>query len=211
MLNWLKRIFFWIWRGKLLWLALIVLIICFFIAFFPEITETRIRLTGLVLQLCGISTVLISISELRKLFNHPTLFTIGKKWLMSFPPYCLPKIEGKLNTASGNISSFISGVVLQHRARPNATIEERVRVLESNRDNLEHITSELREQITQINRERNEYLLSERQKRERDITGLEIKLEVAETAGKYYSLIGLVWLLIGLIMSTASVEICRLF
>ena len=123
----------------------------------------------------------------------------------------MPNIEAKLYAASGNISVFSSGVVLQHRASPNATIEDRVRVLESNIDSMEHITSELREQITQINREKNEDILSEQQKREGEIAGIEIKLEVAETAGEYFSLIGLVWLFIGLIMSTASVELSRLF
>jgi hypothetical protein len=214
MLDWLKRILIWLWKAKLIWLALAVLFACFLIAFYPksnESNESRIRIMGLILQLVGISTVFIGILEVRKLFNHPSLFAIGSKWLKSFPPFRIPKIASTANVANDGQVAFTSGLVLQHRASPNATIEERVRVLESNRDHLEHQITEFSQQITQINKDINKDLSSERQKRERNILELEIKLETTETAGEYLSLIGLVWLFIGLVMSTASVELSHLF
>jgi hypothetical protein len=215
MANWLKRVYIWLCKAKYLWLALSVLLFFLlfgFFGFYPESNESRIRMMGLILQLFGIFTVFKGILELRKLFNHPSLRTIGIKWLKSFPPYRIPKpITATLNVASTSMRAYISGITLPHRAGPNATIEERLSALESIFASIEHQTTEHEQQISQLNKAVNEGLSSERQKRERNILELEIKLETIETAGEYLSLIGLVWLFIGLVMSTASVELSHLF
>jgi hypothetical protein len=198
MANWLKRVYIWLCKAKYLWLALSVLLFFLlfgFFGFYPESNESRIRMMGLILQLFGIFTVFKGILELRKLFNHPSLRTIGIKWLKSFPPYRIPKpITATLNVASTSMRAYISGITLPHRAGPNATIEERLSALESIFASIEHQTTEHEQQISQLN-----------------ILELEIKLETIETAGEYLSLIGLVWLFIGLVMSTASVELSHLF
>jgi predicted RNase H-like nuclease (RuvC/YqgF family) len=99
----------------------------------------------------------------------------------------------------------------KHRAGLNATVEDRIRVLESSIDTLELRVDNLQQQIDQVNREGNQGLVTERDIRERDIAELKESLETVETGGVFLSLIGLLWLSIGLIMSTASVEISRLF
>jgi len=212
MLNWSKRIFSWLWDAKYLWLALIIILgPSSYALFVPEITESRIRLAGLFLQLCGVLTVLFGILDLRKRFDHPSLLAMCKHWLMSFPPYHLPKRTANLNVELGGYVLTAGGVTMTHRAGPNATLEDRVRVLESNVDRLEHLSTELQLQVNQENRERGQELLSERQSRVRELEGVRSFLETTQTSGVYLSLIGLVWVFVGLIMSTASIEIAQLF
>jgi hypothetical protein len=211
MLNWFNRFFKWMWLANLLWLTLFILVICFLIGFIPPIYEPRIRLAGLFLQLCGVSTVLIGLEKLRIFFKLPSLYSIGQKWIQSRPPFRLPKRSITLNVELGKILLTGTGATLSLGASPDATIDDRVRILESRMQSVEKQASDLLQQITQVKKEKAEELLAERQNRERDVAALESKIETIETSGIYISVIGLVWLLIGLIMSTASVEISHLF
>jgi len=160
--------------------------------------------------LLGILIVLIGIGDLRKLFNQPPLFTLAIQWLKSFPKFSLPKATAHLTAELGELT-LTGRATLSHKAGPNATLEDRVRVLESNLDILGHRADELQQQIDRVNQERNQDLRTERQIRGREIVELGRVLEIAETSGVYLSLMGLLWLAIGLIMSTASIEFSRLF
>src|SRR3989304_7379459 len=125
MLGWLRRLQTWILKAKLLWLTLIILIVCLWVAFLPDIAEPQIRLVGLFLQLFGILVVLIGILDLRKLFNQPPLFAVASQWLMSFPKFRLPKVTAHLTAELGAVT-LAGRATLSHRAGPNATIEDRV-------------------------------------------------------------------------------------
>jgi hypothetical protein len=48
-------------------------------------TERAFRITGLVLQLCGISSIIWGISETRALFGHASLAAKIKAWFQRFP------------------------------------------------------------------------------------------------------------------------------
>jgi hypothetical protein len=211
MLSWFKRLQSWILKAKFLWLTIIVLIICVWIALFPEVAECRIRLAGLILQMFGIFTVFKGMIDLRKTFNQPSLSSIATRWLRSFPKFRPPKTTMHLTVQSAKHALTASLVRPKHRAGLNATVEDRIRVLESSIDTLELRVDNLQQQIDQVNREGNQGLVTERDIRERDIAELKESLETVETGGVFLSLIGLLWLSIGLIMSTASVEISRLF
>jgi len=189
---------------------MIVLLVCLSTLLLFRAAEPLIRFTGLFLQLLGISTVLYGISETRKLFNCPSLLSVASRWLTSFPKFRLPKRTVRLVGQAGEMS-FAGRVIARHQAGPNATIEDRVRVLESNLQLIDHRMDELQQQIDQANRQTNQALAAERQTREHDIDHLRKKLEITETGGLYVSLMGLVWLIVGLMMSTASLELSNLF
>jgi len=99
----------------------------------------------------------------------------------------------------------------RHLAGPNATLEDRVRVLESNFETVDLRTIRLQEQIEQENQKRKEALDAERSTRTQEIDIVRKKLEATETGGLNISLMGLIWLATGLIMSTASLELSQLF
>jgi hypothetical protein len=69
----LKAVWLWLVEARHAWLAGAVICAALFISFRPHTTESVIRLTGLILQLLGIGTVIWGISETRALFGHASL------------------------------------------------------------------------------------------------------------------------------------------
>jgi hypothetical protein len=210
MLNWLKRLTSWLAEAWILWLTVAVPFICVLIVFRQNLSEPFIRLAGLFLQLIGIFTVLHGIADTRRIFNQAPLLEIALLWLKAFPRIHLQKIHAHVIAQTGGLN--MSGrVTLKHLPGTNATLEDRVRVLESNLDGIDRRTIELQQLIDQEKHNRNESLASERQRREHEIDDVRTKLEATETGGLNISLMGLVWLCVGLILSTASLELSRLF
>ncbi len=115
-----------------------------------------------------------------------------------------------MNAGLGEVK--LSGsVTLKQIAGPNATLEDRIRVLESNLDVIDLRSIKLQEQVEQENQNRKEALVAERNTRTQEIDIVRTRLEATETGGLNISLMGLIWLAAGLIMSTASLELSRLF
>jgi hypothetical protein len=210
MLNWLKRLSYWLREASILWLTIAVPLICIVIILRANLSEPWIRLLGLFLQLLGISTVLKGISDVKKLFNLPSLFSIAKRWFIAFPRIHMQRVEIHMVAHTGNIS--LSGrATMKHMAAPDASLEDRIRILESNLDGIDRRIIDLQQNIEHESRQRTESLTTERQTREHEITEVRTKLEATETGGLHISLMGLIWLCVGLIMSTASLELSHLF
>ena len=209
MRDWIKRIASWLAQPKLVWLTAAVLLVALLAALRPSATEPGVRFTGLSLQCLGLLTVLYGIAQTRKLFQRPGLVNLAKVWFLSFPKMRPPAIAAKLGINLGSLS--MSGrASVRHLAGPNAGIEDRVRVLESNVEALERRADGLQDQIDRANRERAEALLAERESREKTVHGLAAMLEASETGALDVSLMGLIWLISGLVITTASPELGRL-
>ena len=65
----LRAIWPWLLEARYAWIALGVIVAALVITFRPHTPEHVIRLTGLVLQLFGVSTIIWGISETRALFG----------------------------------------------------------------------------------------------------------------------------------------------
>ena len=81
----LKTVWAWLAEAWHVWLAVVVIGFALVVSLRPNTPEPVIRLTGLVLQLLGIATVIWGISETRALFGHPSLRSKAKAWLGRFP------------------------------------------------------------------------------------------------------------------------------
>ena len=81
----LKAVWPGLFEARYAWLSATVICVALVISLRPHMTESVIRLTGLVLQLLGISTVIWGISETRALFGHPSFASKAKAWLSRFP------------------------------------------------------------------------------------------------------------------------------
>ena len=172
-------------------------------------TEPQIRLGGLFLQLLGLSTVLSGISQTRKLFNLPSLLTVAVRWLMSFPKFRLERRVARMIGQAGEFD-LAARMKARHQAGPDASLEDRVRVLEANLQLLDQQSDNLQHQLDEANRQANSALAAESQSRERALDNLREKLTLTETGGLDVSLMGLIWLMVGLVITTASIELSRL-
>ena len=205
----LKAVWPWLVEARHAWLAAVVVCVALVISLRPHTTEPVIRLTGLVLQLLGIGTVMWGISETRALFGHASVTRKAKAWLGRFPllrrHIVLSAEGGAYSVAFGKARGYIT-----HGPGANPTIETRLEVLEKN------VTS-IHERISQTQKEMDEELgktadalKREEQSRETEDIAIREKLEATGTGGVHISAIGASWLFVGVILSTAATEIAEL-
>jgi len=207
MIIWLRAVWNWLNEARVFWFLVLVAVGALIVAFGAEATEARVRVTGWVLQLLGLSTVAWGIRETRQMFRRPDVLALASAWLARYPKY--PKytgITGTIGTAEERDTAHAIGHV-STKARAAPTLEDRVAALE---DKLRSTTSQVQHTQRDLSLEvhnRQAALNQERQTREQQDQELERKLEVAETGGLHVSAVGLVWLALGLTLSTIPNEL----
>ena len=205
----MKYMWSWLADAKFVWLALVVNIIALFIALRPSTAEPVIRITGLVLQLFGIATVAWGISATRSLFGHRSLVQKVKEWVASCPlrHRDVVKAVSGISLSASHGSARIYGT---HTSEANASIELRLDALEKNVTSIhERISLAQKEHDDAIQKSRVALKCEETARREED-SAIRRKLEATGTGGVHISAIGASWLFIGVILSTASVELAAL-
>lgn len=190
-----------------MWIAVlpipVVLIVCW--AVIPS-WEPRIRIAGMIMELFGLGTVAFGVRETRVRFKKSSLLETTRQWLKSFPKF---KIETRivLGTATlklggGTLSAF--GTV---SPSPTATLEERVALLERSLNQANEMIHQIQQKIEEETRKRDTALDAERRDREVGDEKNQQRLKEAVAEGLYIETTGVVWLFLGIILSTASNEI----
>jgi len=205
----LKAVWHWLVEARHAWLAISVIFAALLISLRPHTIEPVIRLTGLVLQLLGIGTVIWGISETRALFGHPSFASKTRAWLGRFPLLqrnVLISVGGAiLGIAGGKARAYGT-----HGAGVNPTIETRVEALEKNITSIhERITQAQNEMDAEFKKAENA-LKHEEQVRQLEDNEIRKKLEATGTGGVHISAIGAAWLFVGVILSTTAIEIAEL-
>jgi hypothetical protein len=206
----IKAVWSWFADLRYAWLSLAVIGGALLVSLRPHHTsEPIIRLTGLVLQLLGIGTVIWGISETRALFGHPSLTSKARAWLGRFPLW-------RRNVVIAAIGSIESTDVAKargygtHGPGINPTIETRVSALEKNITAIHERISTTQKEMDEEYQKTADALKREEQSRVAEDATIREKLEATGTGGVHISLIGASWLFVGVILSTASVEIAIL-
>lgn len=205
----LKAIWPWLVEARYAFLSLIVIGVALVISLRPHTTEPVIRMTGLVLQILGIGTVIWGISVTRALFGYPSFASKTKAWLGKFP-----LIRSNVALLTSNINTSFSfdkaRVFVTPEKGANPTIEARLEALENN-------MPLIHERINQTQKEMDEEfekvlvaLKREEQTRQSEDRTIREKLEATGTGGFHISAIGASWLFVGVVLSTAAPEIAEL-
>lgn len=205
---WLRALWFWLTEPRHFWLATFVVALALIFTLRRGVTEPEIRISGLLLQILGIGTVAWGIRETRALFGRPTLVAEFRAWLRRFPVY-----GGRVVSASVNIT--MPGLSLHARgsssasAGPDASIEARIEALEKNvkliNERIDHTQNEMDQKF----RSHADLLKQEEQTRGREDQAIREKLEATETGGLHISAMGVLWLFVGVTLSTAAPEIAK--
>lgn len=205
----IKAIWPWLAEAKYAWLSALVICIALGISLRPQTTEPIIRLTGLVLQLLGIGTVIWGISETRALFGHPSIKSKAKSWLIRFPLLHRNIVMSASCVSSSSSFGKARGYGIQG-AGENPTIETRVEALEKNVTSIHKRISETQKEMDAEFQKAANALKTEEQARHTEDDAIRAKLEATGTGGVHISAIGASWLFVGVILSTAAVEIAEL-
>ena len=210
MIQWVKAVLYWIVEPRLFWLCTFVVVASVALVLFGGVSEPKIRIIGLLLQLCGIGTVVWGLRQTRKLFGRPGFFENLVEWLKRFPKY-KPRavsIEGNITLPRIQLAGSAHG---WQSAGPEASIEKRLAVVERNLLDLNQRLVQVQQRIDDETRKITSELHEERVLREKEDGETKRKIELSQTGGLSISIMGLVWLLLGVILSTASAEIVKLF
>ncbi|MCK0507621.1 hypothetical protein [Aromatoleum anaerobium] len=204
-----KQLWPWLVEARFAWLALGVISAALIVSLRPHTPEPVIRLTGLVLQLLGIATVIWGISETRALFGHPSFAAKAKSWVERFP---LRRRNVVIAAGAASLSAATCkarGYATQG-AGQNPTIDTRLDALERNISLIHERISSTEKEMDEKFRKTAEALKNEERARQAEDNAIRAKLEATGTGGVHISAIGASWLFVGVVLSTAGVEIAGL-
>src|SRR6266446_2671256 len=206
----LKAVWPWLVEARHAWLAGAVICAALFISFRPHTTESVIRLTGLVLQLLGIGTVIWGISETRALFGHASLTSKARAWLARFP-----LLRRNFIVVAAGAVDFLATLDKArahqtHGPGASPTIETRLEALEKNVTSIHERISQTQKEMDEEFQKTADALRREEQSRQAEDRAIREKLEATGTGGVHISAIVALWLFVGVILSTAATELAQL-
>ena len=202
----IKAVWPWFAKARHALLAVAVIAVALMISLRPHTPEPVIRLTGLALQLMGIATVIWGISETRALFGHPSLIRAVKGWLDRFP-LIRRNITIAVGSAALSAAMGKARVYVTHRAGPDSTVESRLDALEKNVAAIHERITQTQAEVDEESRKSADALKREEQSRLAEDAAIRKQLEATGTGGVHISAIGASWIFVGVILSSASVEI----
>lgn len=213
--NRLKAIFNWLRPTKEVIVGLSILIASIIFACVLECPfgferEAQIRYAGMFLELCGLALVASGIRATRQQFGEPAVRESLKRWILRNPLRTHPVPRARLS----GLHLAVTGQPpldpdLPLSVGPEPSLEDRIRALEVN---LQHVNARLtqtertsKEAIASLHRISNE----ERDKRLAADEQIYMVLRNLSVDGLKFETVGVVWLFIGIIFSSASSELSR--
>lgn len=209
LLRWLRNFAVWFAKPRLAWLMLVVLLLAMVIIVRLRTDEQTIRITGMVLEIFGLGTVAWGVSQTRRRFGRPSIVALTRQWLGQIPRWPRNHVISLAGVASAGAVGSARGHAV-YGVGPNPTIEERVDALEKNLKGLDERFNQARNEIEAKVRKQSESIDEERRTRASADENLRKTIEDTETGGLHLSAVGLVWLLVGLILSTIPEELAAL-
>lgn len=209
LLRWLTDIWCWLAEGKIVIMCILVLVAVIALGLFIWNSETSIRSAGYALQVLGMIFAVRGLLGIRTHFGQPLLRKLFVDWLKRFPRW---KRRFVLDADPGVFA--VVGMKTRGEVwtpdNPEQPIEKRIDGIVKN---LERIRKEQSEHYKSIEALRDSYqehkkkVAKESKKMEEKIRS---DLESLHTSDLITSLVGLVWLTIGISMSTMAPELFKL-
>jgi len=154
-------------------------------------------------------TVAFGLQEIRALFKKPTFREAVATWLQSFPRWEVERriFAGTGHMKTGGVTASGHGMA---RPPPNASIEQRVAALEANVQSVSNLVHATRNEFESEITAQKKALDEERRERNREDAGIRELIDQAVAGGLTLEAMGLVWLVVGLLLSTTSTEMAKL-
>lgn len=207
--QWVLELFRWIGEGKIVILCLLGIAAAVALGFFTWRSEVSIRSAGYVLQLIGMMFAINGLLSIREHFQKPLLRQVFCNWLMRFPKWKRRAIFLKANIRASTVTGK-ARLEVWTPDNPDQTIEERIEGIVKN---LERISDEQRNHAKSIDKLQ-DTIERDKKKNAKQIKKMQDEnnsfLESLHTSDLITSLIGLVWLTVGITMSTLAPELHQL-
>jgi hypothetical protein len=199
----------WLVEGWWWWSGFLVLSVALLVSIRSGTSELKIRVSGLALQWFGVATVAYGLRETRKMFGRPRPVTSLRAWLSRFPSWGRREVM-EADTLLVGVSASAAVSRPWSPVDPDSPIEARVGALTKNVEQLNERLTAAENNLDRLAREHADALRGEKQVRAEHDDALQAKLEAAETGGLYISLIGVICLFFGLLLTSVPKEIAQL-
>jgi hypothetical protein len=204
----------WLSEFRRVWITVGAIVVIFGVAMLlPICRETALRWSGMLIELFGIGTVVIGLDAKCRLFKLPSFLENALNWVQRRPRWKpMPtSFEVKPTAGSLTLSGGLSKVPLWRGTPDGASTEDRVKALEDNLQTMRKEQSEIEKMLDQERTERQQALTTERQEREAADGKLKQILEGLGSGGLDIEAMGIAWVIVGVILATASNEIASFF
>jgi len=199
----------WLAEAWRFWVPVLIVVLALTVAsrLSLSLAEPVLRYCGLAFQLLGILTVVSGLRDKRRLFNRPSLVENIRGWMNRRPRWgAKPQTIWVAGTAEGSASCSAKGSVWRG-APPDASVEARLATLEANVATLRAEQAETAKEFQEATRKVNEAVGVERLARESAITALRLQLEGLGAGGIHVEMMGVFWLVVGVVLATVPSEI----
>lgn len=178
-------------------------------AFYTVPTEQGFRFSGFALQVVGMMFAVTGLLKIRTHFDQPSLRQLIRDWCQRFPKW---RQHHTLEAEAGRYRLTASRPRLSVWAQdnPDHTAEQRIHAIAQNQERVRQELSEIFNQHTRLETE-------VRQRAEEHESALETvreearsDLETVHTSDIVISLVGLLWLTVGITMSTLAPELASM-
>jgi hypothetical protein len=177
--------------------------------------EVTVRYFGLGLELAGVFIVAYGLIERQALFGLPSFKERTLRVLRQWSEYLKrllfsqkgQPVTLKINTGDTVIVGLTGKLSVWRGVRPEAPIEKRLEVVEANLLTLKTEQSDSSQHLQKEVNARKDEIASERQMRERAHAILKNQLQRLGIGGMHLEWIGVLCLLLGVVLATASSEI----
>ena len=190
-------------------MGLFVIVAAVLFGFVTWHSEISIRVSGYALQLIGMVFAIRGLLGIRAHFGQPLLRQLLINWVKRFPKWKRSVVIG-VGTAHVSMAGMKARAEVWTPDDPNKPIEQRIDAIIKN---LERIRVEQRDHANSIDElkdsheEHKKQVAEQNKKIKEDIHS---DLESLHTSDLITSLVGLVWLTVGITMSTLAPELSKL-
>lgn len=205
----IKATIFWFFELILLWLTLILLGMILVIFFYPGSNEAMFRFYGLFLQIVGLSTVILGTHRTIRFFHYPSYISIIKAW-KNRCPLVSQAVDVPIESINQSLQMKEPEVFEVNGPDTDSSIQDRIEALEKNIFSLHERITRIHNDIDMSSLNKKRALEVEANLRKTQDEEILRKIERAGTDGVYVTLAGVIFMIVGVILSTASSEIFTL-
>lgn len=166
-----------------------------------------VRYAGTILQIFGLGTVAVGLSQTRQLFGRPSIPARVKSWFGRLRAALRRPEPITVQASSGELFLHGESPRIIIGPAPNATVEQRVAVLEQNlarlRDEVDQHAQTMRQEIRQIE----EKLAAEDQGLRSAVEANAKKIEESAIGGLHLEVVGICWLFFGIVGTSIPGEV----
>lgn len=204
--GWCRRLREWVAEAKISLFGLMFVTVALVLSLAVLRTESAIRCTGYVLQLVGMVLAIRGLVGIRQFFGQPSIWSTVADWFRRFPMW---KKDVRIDLQGGAVSVSGGRASLEIWAKDDAslTVEQRLDAIARNQERLREEQRQQEKSLISISDNLEDHKKKTEAEYNRVSREFNTRLESLHTSELTLSLVGLVFLTIGITLGTLSPEI----